>query len=408
MRRTLPLLLAATVCQLVMANEYLPSEAQAKRSILESPQVLAAYSKQQALINKADVIANGTAEFTVRASGQRRRVDEFNNNRYFEHQISIERPIRYWNKWNADIALADATKSFANIEYADAIHEASKELLGAWFNYIKAIRGRTIAQQNLEYGQQISKITQTRFKVGEVAQLDTQLTAAELGRLQAAFEIAKAQASAAMSLMKNRYPTIVLAQDIQLDAIPNDTDDQDKVRIDFLNKNHELNMLKLDAERYSMIAKRTELERIPDPTIGLFNARERGGSEIINGISISIPIPSSARTSYVNVAQAESLASKQRVLLVTQKLSSEFDGLWQQVQSKRVAAEVLQSSATIQKQAALKAQKAYALGEGTVTDLIVSRKTANENQYQADMMSIEAIEAYYQLKLDMHDIWDFD
>ena len=76
--------------------------------------------------------------------------------------------------------------------------------------------------------------------------------------------------------------------------------------------------------------------------------------------------------------------------------------------SKKSAALSLREAATVQNQAASKAQKAYVYGEGTIADLIYSRKIANETQVASELMLLDAFQAYYRLRLDLHEIWDFD
>ena len=391
-----------------LAADILPNDADVKSAILSSPQINAAVARQNSLSSRADAIASGPAEFTVKGSSQRRNVSDITSANYKEHSIALERPIRYWGKWRADSSLSDATKSFAKIEYSDALHETSRDLLSNWFSYLKAYQTRVVSERNINLGNRLSKITQTRYRVGEISKLDAQLVDAEKSRLNAIGEIAKAQENSSASLMKTRYPMINLDVNINIADIPIYLGSQDVVRQHYVEKSHELNMMKLDAERFKLNAKRVSLDRIPDPTIGIYNSRERGGAEVINGISISIPIPSGARFSNADAAYSDAEFARQRVILTEQKVSSEFDNLWQQVISRRLAAEALKDSAKNQNEAAIKAEKAYVLGEGTISDLIMARKTANETQLYADMMTLDALEAYYRLKLDMHEMWDFD
>ena len=100
--------------------------------------------------------------------------------------------------------------------------------------------------------------------------------------------------------------------------------------------------------------------------------------------------------------------ARQRVLETEQRISVEFERLWSQMTSRKVAAETLLDSAKSQNDAAQAAEKAYVLGEGTISDLIAARKAANENQLSADLMRLDALESYYRMRLDLHEIWDFD
>ena len=192
------------------------------------------------------------------------------------------------------------------------------------------------------------------------------------------------------------------------EAIPNLQTRKELLRQQFLERSHELMLAKSDADRFDLQAKRTNLEKYPDPTIGLYTANEFGGSERINGVSLSFPISGSARFSNASAAASEAEIARQRVIEAEQRISVEFERLWSQMMSRKIAAETLLDSAKSQNEAAQAAEKAYVLGEGTISDLIAARKAANENQLSADLMRLDALESYYRMRLDLHEIWDFD
>jgi len=180
------------------------------------------------------------------------------------------------------------------------------------------------------------------------------------------------------------------------------------LRQQFLERSHELKLVKSDADRFDLQAKRSGLDRFPDPTVGLYTANEFGGAERINGVSLSFPISGSARFSNASAAASEAEMARQRIIETEQRISVEFERLWSQMMSRKVAAETLLDSAKSQNDAAQAAEKAYVLGEGTISDLIAARKAANENQLSADLMRLDALESYYRMRLDLHEIWDFD
>jgi outer membrane protein TolC len=313
-----------------------------------------------------------------------------------------------WGKGGVDEKISDATKSFAGIEYADTMHETSKDLLATWFSYLKALQSRIVAEKNSQLGDQIGRIAQVRYRVGDVARLDAQLATAEQGRLKAFLELAKAHESASGEALTQRYSGIALIKNFKWEPIPNLQTRKELLRQQFLERSHELKLAKSDADRYDLQAKRSGLDRFPDPTVGLYTANEFGGAERINGVSLSFPISGSARFSTASAAASEAEISRQRVIETEQRISVEFERLWSQMMSRKVAAETLLNSAKSQNDAAQAAEKAYVLGEGTISDLIAARKAANENQLSADLMRLDALESYYRMRLDLHEIWDFD
>ena len=402
--------LTLVICSsLACASNVLPKDDEVKNALLASPKIGAADARKSALNYKADAIASGTQEFIVRGTRQNRNVTNIPTaTNYQEYWAGIERPIRFWGKGAVDSKISDATKSFAGIEFADTMHETSKDLLATWFNYLKALQSRLVAEKNSQLGDQIGRIAQVRYKVGDVARLDAQLATAEQGRLKAFLDLARGNELASGEAVSQRYPGIGLIKNFKWDGIPNLQARKEILREQYLERNHELRLVKSDSERSDLQAKRSSLDKYPDPTIGIYTANEFGGAERINGISLSFPIPGGARFSNASAAASESEIARQRVIEAEQRISVEFERLWSQMISRKTAAETLLAAAKTQNDAAQAAEKAYILGEGSISDLIAARKAANENQLSADLMRLDALESYYRMRLDLHEIWDFD
>ena len=54
------------------------------------------------------------------------------------------------------------------------------------------------------------------------------------------------------------------------------------------------------------------------------------------------------------------------------------------------------------------AARAYSLGEGTLSEVLLARRSANESRLQALAAQADAQEARYRLILDAHLLWPFD
>ncbi len=392
---------------------YLPAEAAVKEALLSSPLMQAARSKKEAGTARAKGIDSGTAEFTLRSTSQRRR--DVAAGQLHESMVSIERPVRFWGKRGMDADLATQTQAFADIEYADAMHEGARELMRLWFAYLRALADQKNAVTTFDLAAKMQRLTQIQLKQGEISQLDAELANAEFERITAARSIADAQLAASASAFTRRYAGMALPTHmpaaLRMDASPNLpalTDSMAAMRQEFLDKNHELNMMRVDAQRLRLAADRATRDRLPDPTVGVFSGRERAGAETISGVMFSMPFPSTSRFHHASAAVADAQAASDKVQLAEQQLGAMFEAMWIQFQHKRTAASNLKSAAQRQALAAEKSVKAYTLGEGSLSDVLLIARMASDNLNAAERMQLEVVELLALIRLDLHQIWDFD
>jgi outer membrane protein TolC len=329
--------------------------------------------------------------------------------------LSLERPIRAWGKRGMDADLAAQTQALADIAYADALHEGSRELLKLWFEHLRAQADVKNAQTTYTLAAQMQRLTQTQLKQGEISKLDAELAQAELDRISAARALAQAQWATTASALSRRYPSVelprpeVTVSGATLPAWPEGlTVSLADKRQEFLEKNHELNMLRVDAQRLRLSAQRASRDRLPDPTVGLFTARERAGAEQVTGVLLSMPLSGEARSQHAVALAADAQAAQDQVRWSEMQLGAMFDGMWQQLLHKRNAAELLKSAATRQAQAAEKARKGYALGEGSLSEVLMMDRLASDNLNAAERMQLEAVTLQALIRLDLHQFWDFD
>jgi len=393
---------------------YLPAEAAVKDALLSSPLMQAARSKKEAGGARAKGIDSGAAEFTLRSTSQRRR-DVAAGTQMHESMVSIERPLRFWGKRGMDADLATQTQAFADIEYADAMHEGARELMRFWFAYLRALADQKNAMTTFDLAAKMQRLTQVQLKHGEISQLDAELANAELERITAARSVADAQLASSASAFTHRYAGMALPAHtpagLRLDAstqLPALTETMTNMRQEFLDKNHELNMMRVDAQRLRLAADRASRDRLPDPTVGVFSGRERAGAETISGVMFSMPFPSASRFHHASAAVADAQTASDKVQLAEQQLSAIFDSMWIQFQHKRSAADKLKSAAQRQALAAEKSVKAYTLGEGSLSDVLLIARMASDNLNAAERMQLEVVELLALIRLDLHQIWDFD
>ena len=391
------------------AQSYLPAEVAVREAVARAPDVLTAEARRDATTARAAGTRAGTAETVVRVIGQGRQVRE-PSERYPEGQIAIERPLRLWGKAEADGVLADLATEAGNLSVKDAKHETSRQILSLWIAAIRAGQARMAAEDNARAAADLAAMTTRRVQVGDAARLDAELAAAELARTRATVATAQASESASLAELRARFP--MLGQPapapvrIALPSPPQEPAEQ--LRGIYVQDSHEYLLAMAEEAHALQQAKRSDLDRKPDPTVGMFVTVERGGAERILGVSVSMPLGSAYRRSNAVAAAADAEAAARKRLGVEQRLGAEFDVLYRNLSGKRAAAAAQTEAATLQRTASDRATRAYRAGESGLQELIVVRRNLADAMLAERLANVDVLESDTRLKLDLHRMWDFD
>lgn len=404
---------AALLCAgAAQAQNYLPPEAVVRDALARSPTVQAADAAQRGALARARALRAGPHETVVRASGQRRWVHDGSGQRFSEGQVAIERPLRLGGKAESDAQLADATQATARVAAQDVRHEATRQLLALWFAAQRSGQALQAAQGNADAAAELARITERRLRAGDAARLDAELTAAEHARMQAALATAQAAHQAAQAELQARFPGLeaaLLAGGEKVPPLPDLMPQSPaQLRLRYIEHSHEYLLAQAEETLALHQARRADLERRPDPTVGVFATSERGGGERIAGVSLSVPLGSVHRQAQADQALAEADAALSRRLAAERRLGAEFDVVWNLLAGKRAAAQAQARAATLQQGAADRALRAYRAGESGLTELLAVRRALAEAVLAERLARSEALEGDSRLRLDLHELWDFD
>lgn len=409
---------AALLCACAVqaqAQGHLPPEAAVREAVARSPAVQAADAAQRGAVARAQALRAGPHETVVRASGQRRWVHDGSGQRFTEGQIAIERPLRLGGKAESDAQLAEATQAASRVAAQDVRHEAARQLLALWFAAQRAGQAQQTARDNADAAAELARVTERRLRAGDAARLDAELAAAEHARMQAALATAQAAYQAAQADLQARFPGLEAAWAKEGEAAPPLPDlpplpqqPPAQLRLRYIEHSHEYLLAQAEETLALRQARRADLERRPDPTVGVFATSERGGSERIAGVSLSVPLGSVHRQAQADQALADADAALSRRLAAERRLGAEFDVLWSLLAGKRAAAQAQARAATLQQGAADRALRAYRAGESGLTELLAVRRTLAEALLAERLARSEALEGDSRLRLDLHELWDFD
>lgn len=374
------------------------------QNILESrPAVQRAASQLRAEEAVARGLIAGPQEWTMRGDVAQRRVQPAPGGRDFEFRAGIDRPIRFGDKAAADTRIGERGVEAARWMLGDARHEAGRALLAAWFAWLRAesvLAARETADAAL---QDITNAVRQRESLGDAARLERIQAESALAQSQAATLQARRDRDSARILLVQQYPALSL----RIPDLPDPT--ALEAGIDWpaliLAHSHELGVARAEAERARAVAERSQLERRPDPTVGLGLAQERGGDERIVMLTLSVPIPGESRREQgvANLARAD--AARSQLEEVRLRVEAEAHSTVQRVLASLRAWQSAESAASQAAEVATLTVLAQQLGERAIGEVLLAQRLASESRQQAAAARIDALEARDRVWLDAHIIW---
>lgn len=410
-----------------------PPRTQIQAALATHPRVETARAQQRGLRASGDVLRAGPNETVIRTTQARRRLDGPGGTQH-EWQIGVERVLRSSDKRQADARLAQQHELLGEHLVEDARHETARELLRSWFSWLRAASESRLAGEQLALVSMLARSVERRVLAGDAARLEAGLANAELERSRAGALLARAREDVARLALRQRFPEILVespdlpATNATADAAANAAGtaagtaagkpidrptppaagDHDRLRILYLERSHERELALGESRRAALVAERARAEQRTDPSLGAYTAFDRGGSEKILGLSLTIPLAGPAREATTRVALAEHQASVERVRDLERRLLAEFETSWSDATARADAARALVQAAKAQLAAARQVGRAYDLGEASLSEWLLARRGANDSQQQALAAQLDATEAQARLRLDLHELSGFD
>lgn len=392
-----------------LALPLLPAPGAVQQALSALPALRAAQAQQTLAQARSQRLLAGPYDWVAKAGANRRRDNE--GGRYNEAEIGLETTLRWPAKVATDRQLAAQTLQLGDLGAADAWHEAARSLLTDWFEALRATRSAALWQAQDALMARLLRTTQKRVDTGEAAPLELLAAQAEHARWQAQALQAHSLAQLRTRSLQLRYPllsALPTPSDAQLAAWPAATEalpDAATWVQRVLQDNHELELAQAQAEQARLQAERSAQEHRPDPTLGWRATRERGGQERVLGVYLSLPLGSSGRAADAQAAQAQAEVAAQEREQVRQRITLEAQQRAQEAHSSRLQlAQQRLALAQIDKSAQLQ-ERAYALGETPLMDLLQAQRAALEARQQADGAALDALQAQARLLLDAHQLW---
>lgn len=388
----------------------LPPEPQVVRVLQEAPAIRAALAQRAVEEANRSRLEAGPYEWNLRLGGQRRIATPAGaaQERFQEWNGAVERPLRLPGKAALDDSLGAMGVEIAEVAVGDARHEVSRALLRHWFVWLRESVLHRQWQQQVDLLARQAKAVSRRQALGDASRLEQVQADAALAQAEAQRRQAESRERIAADVIRRYFPGLVLDARWPLAAPPALPGAADEWVAAVLEHSHELGVARGESRRAALQAERSRQDGTPDPTVGFAIGRERGGQENVIGAYISIPLPGQARSAaaeatmaYRRVVEAREAAIHQRIAaeaIAAYRAAADSVGAWS---SAAAAAEHTRRSADM-------AEKAYALGEGSLGDLLLARRLSQDAELAALGLQLDALESRYRLLLDSHRLWDLD
>ncbi|MBB6185108.1 TolC family protein [Oleiagrimonas soli] len=382
----------------------LPPASLALRAIERMPEVQAAAAELARAEADARLRAVGPHEFQLSVTPQRRRVE--GGPTFNEWEAQVSRAVRWPRKARLDREIGASGVQAARLSLADAHHAGARRLLGLWSMWQRA---EVVAQQQHA---QVALWTRDRnaiarrVELGDAAQRDRVAADAALAQARAAALQADADAASARRMLESAFPDLPLPARVRLQAEPaalKGSDAQWSAWI--VERSHEIGAAQARARMLEAESQRARADRMADPTVGVRVLNDLGGRERAVGLVLSVPIGVRQRGARAAAAEAGAWAAQAEVAMVQRDVVRDAR---EAVARARALQAVWRSRAQALRAAddsAAREERAYALGESGLAELLAARRVALEATLAERRAAVDAIEAVARVQVDAHELW---
>lgn len=404
----LALVFSALAFSAPVQGSYLPDPKSAEAALWASLAVAQARGDLAAQSLKSQSLQLGRGEWKVDAEVDQRRIETTSSDTQSEWGVALSRPIRMPGRAEADRALAGALTAYAEASLGEALHESGRQLLALWFDWLQQASQSKLWQAQIQLAEQQLAAVNARIRLGEAPRAERVNAEAALAQVRLQQRQAITRMQQARSRLQAQFPDLPVTTDGAL-PVPVQPDGSTDDYVDtVLEHNHEWLRARRRVEVLQAEARQFARLRSVDPTVGVFYRNEMGGNEHVLGLGVGLTLPGAARRTDQQAAEQLATTAHDAAMRLEQRLRQEaradFEAAVAEAENWQQADRASQALA----EAARLAARAYSLGEGSLDQVLISRRLALEGELMAQQVQLSALSALARLKLDAHQLWPLD
>lgn len=384
---------------------WLPAQAQVEAAIKIQPVVNAAAARLDAAAATQSALEAGSHEFELSSGLQRRNVTN-EARRYNEWEIQLSRAVRLPNKARIDRDIGSRTRRVADMRLEDAELQMARRLLEVWAGWLRSfiVADEMQAQEKLLIREQ--EAMARRVALGDAAQRDSDVLQAERAMLAAQVSAARDAERAARQTLVIEFPGI------EIPARPSTLPDPDPLpggvqewlaRI--VRQSVEIGIADGEAARLAKVAERARANRTPDPIVGVRMMSERGGTERVIGVVLTVPFGTDYRSAMAATESANAAAAEAEALGVRRAVEQSAWVAAQAAESKRTQWQSFAQALAAQTTASNRTRRAWELGEAPLAEYLLTLRNLRQTRLGEAQARIDALQASALVRIDAHALW---
>lgn len=384
----------------------LPTDAVALPAIGRMPEVQQATATLARAEADARLLGAGSHEATLNLMPLHRTTQAGPG--FHEWEASLTRAVRWPGKARLDREIGAAGVDAAQLALADSYHIGARRLLTAWTGLLRAQAALTQRQAEVATWERDRQAIARRMELGDAANRDLLAADAALAQARGARLKAEADLQAARLALRSTFPNLPLPTDVQAAGAPPRVADQDQPWNELIvARSHDIGIAEAVATRADATARRARADRLPDLTVGVRVLDELGGRERAVGLVVSIPLGIRQRSAQAAAAGADALQAEAELAVVRRDITHDADDRVLRMRTARAIWEQHDAAWRAASASAGKTERAYTLGESSLAELLVARRTASDAALAERGAAIDAVEAAALVRIDAHDLWHY-
>ncbi|HOP19479.1 MAG TPA: TolC family protein [Parvularculaceae bacterium] len=399
----------ALACALLSSNafsatpSFLPPEEMVKETLDAFPGVLAAEANIQSAQSEATRLRKGAHEATLSGSYISRSIDGLGA--YDEYDMTVSRGVRLPGKARLDKLSGSLGVDVAENQAEDARHEAALILKDAWLSWLSAVEIAAIDAEGAQSFKSAFIAVEKRRNVKAASDMEVAMARAEYEQAEARAAMSAAEAASARAIIERTFPELSMpAAPLNLPA-PEPLLNSDELEALTLERSHELQIYRKEAERLDAVAKRARLDRFADPTVGVRGFSERGGEETGIGVVFSVPFGSGARRATAARDRSTAEASRYSAIRFEREFKARTQANILAADGAFTAWRAASAASASSEEAVSKMRRGFSLGAKSLAELLLAeqrhldiKRTEAESRFAAHL-------AHLQVLIDAHEIW---
>lgn len=313
------------------------------------------------------------------AQAGRERNETRHSTRTYTAKLSQEFPLG--GKWRQRIRLADAGLERTRWDVSNAQRELVEDVKETFYRLVFLEDKRAFVDQALDLAQQLLRLAEERYRVGESAQLDANLARVEVQQVQRQrLDVLSqfAQARATLNRLLARSPEAPLTVSGTLD-VPPQALDVEALRQRALQQRPDLRSRQAALEAANSEVALAQAQRVPDIEVGFIFEREDTGDTTKQtfGGSLALPLPLWNRnTGGIVAAQARTRVAALERTALEQAISTEVANTLTELQRLRASLQLFQDTILPQSRDNLGLlRQAFTAGEVGIVPLVAEQRT---------------------------------